>query len=113
MKTLIKLIVVALIANALWRVATAYTTFYRFKDSINEAAMQGTTEADLKQKVVELARTYDLPVTAEDLTVTRDVQHVSVKTSYTSPVAVLPGYEYPWPFTVDVDAYVIAAPVRR
>jgi hypothetical protein len=38
---------------------------------------------------------------------------VSVKTSYTSPVAILPGYEYQWPFSVDVDAYVIAAPVRR
>jgi hypothetical protein len=107
-KTLTKLIVVALIANALWRAGSAYTTFYRFKDSIYEAAMQGTTEADLKQKVVELAHTYDLPLTAEDLTVTREVQHVSVKTSYTSPVAVLPGYEYQWPFTVDVDA-----PVRR
>ena len=113
MKTLLKLIVVALIANALWRAGSAYTTVYRFKDSIYEAAMQGTTEADLKQKVVELAHTYDLPLTAEDLTVTREVQHVSVKTSYTSPVAVLPGYEYQWPFTVDVDAYVIAAPVRR
>ena len=113
MKTLIKLIVVALVANALWRVGIAYTTFYRFKDSINEAAMQGTTEADLKQKVVELARTYDLLLTSEDLTVTRESQHVSVKTSYTSPVAVLPGYEYQWPFTVDVDANVIAAPVRR
>jgi hypothetical protein len=112
-KTLLKLIVVALIANALWRAGSAYTTFYRFKDSIYEAAMQGTTEADLKQKVVELAHTYDLPLTAEDLTVIREVQHVSVKTSYTSPVAVLPGYEYQWPFTVDVDAYVIAAPVRR
>ena len=113
MKTLIKLIVVELVENTLWRVGIAYTTFYRFKDSINEAAMQGTTEADLKQKVVELARTYDLPVTAEELTVTRDVQHVSVRTSYTSPVAILPGYEYRWPFTVDVDAYVLAAPVRR
>jgi hypothetical protein len=112
-KTLIKLIVVALVANALWRAGSAYATFYKFKDSIYEAAMQGSTEADLRQKVVDLARTYDLPLTADDLTVTREVQHVSVKTSYTSPVAILPGYEYQWPFSVDVDAYVIAAPVRR
>ena len=113
MKTLIKLIVVALVANALWRVGSAYRTLYWVKDSIKENTKQGTTEAELKQKVVELARTYDLPLTAEDLTVTRESQHVSVKTSYTSPVAVLPGYEYQWPFTVDVDANVIAAPVRR
>jgi hypothetical protein len=112
-KTLIKLIVVALLANALWRTAAAYATFYKFKDSVYEAAMQGNSETDLRQKVVELARTYDLPLAAEDLTVTREAQHVSVQGAYTRPVAVLPGYEYQWPFTVDVDAYVIAAPVRR
>ena len=100
MKTLLKLIVVALIANALWRTGSAYATFYKFKDAVSEAAIQeGNTEEDLKQKIVELAQTYDLPLTASALAVSR--------------VAILPGYEYPWPFTVDIDAYPIAAPTRR
>ena len=114
MKTLVKLIVVALLANALWRLGSTYATFYKFKDSVTEAASQeGTTEDELRQKVVDLARTYDLPLTAAAITITREAQHISVQGSYTKPVAVLPGYEYPWPFTVDVDAYPLATPVRR
>ena len=114
MKTLLKLIVVALIAHALWRTGSAYATFYKFKDSVSEAAMQeGNTEEDLKQKIVELAQTYDLPLTASALTVSREAHHTTVQASFTKPVAIRPGYEYPWPFTVDIDAYPIAAPTRR
>ena len=114
MKTILKLIVVALLANALWRAGSAYTTFYKFKDSIQEAAMQqGSTAQDVKQKIVELAETYDLPLMADDVTVTRDVHHTVVAASYTKPVAIFPGFEYPWPFTVDIDAYMIATPAQR
>jgi hypothetical protein len=113
-KALLKLIVVALIANALWRTGSAYATFYKFKDSIYDAAMQeGSSEEDLKQKIVELARTYDLPLTASALTVSREAHHTAVQAAYTKPVAILPGYEYSWPFTVDINAYVIAPPTRR
>jgi hypothetical protein len=113
-KTILKLIVVALLANALWRVGTAYASFYKFKDSIFDAAMQpGSTEEDLKQKIVELAATYDLPLKPDALTVDRDVHRTAVQASFTKPVAILPGYDYPWPFTVDIDAYVIAPPTRR
>jgi hypothetical protein len=106
--------VVALLANALWRTGSAYATYYKFKDSIYEAAMQqGNTEEDLRQKIVELAQTYDLPLTADALAVNRDVHHTAVHASYTQPVAVLPGYDYPWPFTVDIDAYVLATSTTR
>jgi hypothetical protein len=113
-KALLKLIVVALIANAVWRTGSAYVTFYKFKDSIYEAAMQqASTEDDLKSKIVELAQTYDVPVTADTLDVNRDVHHTAVHASYTKLVAILPGYDYAWPFTVDIDAYVIATPGTR
>ena len=114
MKTLIKLIVVALLANALWRVGTAYTAFYRFKDSVTEAATLGEgTEEELRQKIAELASTHDLPLTPDDITVTREVHHTSVRGSFKKPVYVLPGVEYQWPFNVDVDAYPITQPIRR
>jgi hypothetical protein len=113
-KAIFKLIVIALLANALWRVGSAYTTFYKFKDSVYAAAMQeGSTEGELRQKIVELASTYDLPLADEDLTVTHDPHHTAVEGSYKAPVAILPGYDYPWPFHVDVDAYPIAPPTRR
>lgn len=114
MKAIFKLIVVALLANALWRVGTAYASFYRFKDSVYEAAIQeATTEEELRQKIAGLAETYDLPLTEDAITVTRDVHHTTIQGSYKKPVAVLPGYEYPWAFNLDIDAYVIAPPVSR
>ena len=111
MKTIIKLIVVAVLANALWHVGTAYAGFYKFKDSVSEAASQGeSTEA---QKIVELASTYDLPLAADDFTVTREVHHTAIRGSYKQRVAMFPGFEYQWPFNIDLDAYPIAPPTRR
>ena len=114
MKTILKLIVVAILANALWRVGTAYAAFYKFKDSVTEAASQGeSTEEELRQKIVELASTYDLPLTADDVTVTRDVHHTAIRGSYKQRVAMFPGFDYQWPFNIDLDAYPIAPPTRR
>ena len=114
MKAIFKLIVVALMANALWRVGTAYASFYRFKDSVYEAAMQeGSTEEELRKKIAGLAETYDLPLTEDAVTVTREVHHTTIQGSYTKRVAVLPGYEYPWPFNLDIDAYPVAPPIQR
>ena len=114
MKTILKLIVVAILANALWHVGTAYAAFYKFKDSVTEAASQGeSTEEELRQKIVELASTYDVPVRADDLTVVREVHHTSIHGSYKQGVAMFPGFEYQWPFSLDLDAYPIAPPTRR
>ena len=114
MKTILKLVVVALFANAVWRVGGAYATFYKFKDSVTAAAGDETrTEEEFRQKVADLASTYGVPLKIDDITVTRDPHHTAVQGSYKQPVAVLPGYDYQWPFTVDIDAYVIAPPTRR
>ena len=109
MKALIKLIIVVLLANALWRVASAYTSFYKFKDSVYAAAMdENRSEDDLREKIVELASTYDVPLTADTVSIHREVHRTTVEGSYKMPVAVLPGYEVQWPFSVQIDAYVIA-----
>ena len=113
MKALIKLIVVVLLANALWRVGSAYTSFYEFKDSVYAAAMdESKSEDDLREKVLELASTYDLPLTADTVSIHREVHRTTIEGTYKMPVAVLPGYEVQWPFSVDIDAYVIAPPTK-
>jgi hypothetical protein len=104
-KVLIKLIVTGLILNALWRVGAAYASFYEFKDAVRAAAMDpAKSEDDLRQKIVELASSYDVPVAADAIEIHRESQHTVVETAYTAPVALLPGYVYPWRFNVDVDA---------
>lgn len=111
MKTLIKLAIVALLANALWRLGTTYSSYYRFKDSVYSVIMQlGRSDDDLREKIAELATTYDVPLNAEDITIRREENHVVVEGSYKKAVGLLPGYEYPWGFNVSVDAYVTAPP---
>jgi hypothetical protein len=113
-KTLLKLVIVALLANALWRVGSAYATFYKFTDAINGAATEpGRTDEQLKDRIVELAGNYDVPLDADAVTIVRAENHTRVDAAYKKRVAVLPGYEYAWPFTISVDAYVIVPPTRR
>ena len=56
-----------LIANALWRIGTAYVAFYKFKDSVRSGVDgKGQSEEELRQKILELASTYDVPLAEED-----------------------------------------------
>jgi hypothetical protein len=113
MKIVLKLVIVVLMINALWRLGAAYVSFYEFKDSVRLAAMrEGQSDDVLRQKILELASTYGVPLAEEDITIRRAEHHTYVEGSYTAAVAVLPGYKYQWPLKVDVDAYVIVPPAE-
>jgi len=108
-KAIIKLVIVALFANAIWRVGSAYVSFYRFKDAGDEMALhsRGKTVEQLKDKVLELAASYDEPIDADAVSVRRDDPHLIVEGSYKKRVLLAPGFEYAWPFTLNVDEMVI------
>lgn len=112
-KTLIKLAIVALIANAIWRVGSAYISFYRFKDAVDEMALhsKGKTVEEMKDKVLDLAASYEEPLNADALSVRHEVPHLLIDGSYKKPVLLAPGFEYAWPFTLHVDEMVIT-PVK-
>ena len=64
MKTLIKLIVVVLILNAVYRVGSAYWTHYQFQDSIQELAQfsEHATPDELRTRILEQAGTLGVPL---------------------------------------------------
>ena len=103
-KTLIKLAIVALLANGIWRIGSAYMSFYRFKDAVDEMALhsKGKTLDELKDKVLELASSYDEPVDADAVTVRREDPHLIIEGSYKKRVLLAPGFEYALPFTLNV-----------
>jgi hypothetical protein len=112
LKLLVKLALVALIANAVWRIGSAYIQFYRFTDAVTQAAQFGTerSRADLPQRVAQLASEYDVPLSVNDFTVQRDDRnHTVIDGSYTQPVDLAPGYRYAWPFTLHVDVLNVGA----
>ena len=108
-KSIIKILIAVALANALWHVASAYLSYYRFKDSVNELAIRssGRTESQLKAKVVELAAMYDEPLEAEAVEVRKDEQHTYIDGSYVKTISLFPGYDYPWPFVIKIDGFVI------
>ncbi len=104
-KLIIKLAIAALVANATWRVGNAYLSYYRFTDSLTQAAQFGgnKTDAELHARMMELAQTYDIPIDDETLTIQRNRDHTVIVGDYTQPIEVAPGYQYPWRFKVSID----------
>ena len=108
-KSLIKILIAVAIANALWHIASAYISYYKFQDAVNEQAIHsgGRSETQLRNKVIELAGTYGEPIDPDAVAVRREEEHTIVETKYIKPVALFPGYEYQWPYSLKVDAFVI------
>ena len=109
MKTLVKLIVAALIIHATWRAGTVYFRYYQFKDGVQQTAQfSGTrSEGDLHNRVMELANQMQVPLDSERLRVRREDNHTLIDATYDERIELLPRYHYPWQFRVNVDAFTI------
>jgi hypothetical protein len=107
-KLAIKLAIVALLANATWRVGSAYATHYRFTDAVQATTQfRGQrTDEQIHDRIIDLASQYDVPVSGDSLTVKRDANsHTIVDGSYAKPIDLAPGFTYRWPFTIHVDTF--------
>jgi hypothetical protein len=103
-RTALKLIVVLLILNALFRVGSAYWTHYHFQDEVQQLAQfsERATPEELRDKVLAAAASYQIPLDAEALTVTRSTGRIEVDASYSRDIEVVPTYKRHWPFTIHV-----------
>ena len=108
-KLIVKLAIVALVANATWRVGNAYLSYYRFTDALTQAAQFGgnKSDAELHARMMELAQEYDVPIDDDTLTIQRDREHTIIVGDYTEPIEVAPGYKYSWPFKVSIDTFSV------
>jgi hypothetical protein len=108
MKTLIKLIVAAVVLNAAVRYADAEWKFYKWKDSSYQTLTLGvdTPPDRLREQILARAADLKLPVAAENVAVTREGLRTSARGSYRRDIELFPGYLYPrdFAFTVEVAA---------
>lgn len=115
-KTLVKLAVVALIANASWRLFTVYSAHWKFVDAVEYTTQYRGDMSDeqVRERLLELAAQFDIPVTEESLLLTHESTHTIVDTKYARDVEVLPGVVYSWPFKLHVDTFMLqgAGPAR-
>jgi hypothetical protein len=104
-KALVKLAIVALLANASIRVGSAYIMHYKFTDSVQQTTLFRGKRTDdmLRTRVFELASDYDIPVTDADLTLRSEDHHTIVEGAYRREIEVVPGFRYAWPFSFYID----------
>ena len=105
MKVLLKLAIVALLANMTWHLWGVYSSHFKFKDAVQSATQYGTekSEQELRSRIMELATQYDVPVTDENFTLRREENHTIAEGTYTRPVELRPGFSYPFTFKWRVD----------
>jgi hypothetical protein len=112
MKLLIKLAITAFLANAAFRIGTEYLTHYKFRDSVREAAMyKAASDDELRQRVLETAAAYSIPLKDDDFTIRRDSTEAFIQGSYTKPIELVPGFPYAWRFNWEVEAIVSTVPI--
>jgi len=111
MKLLIKLAITALIANAAFRLGTEYVTHYKFRDSVREAAMyRAGSDDELRQRVMEAAAAYNIPLADDAFTVRRDSGQAFIRGSYAKPIELVPGFPHSWRFDWEIEALVNDVP---
>jgi hypothetical protein len=109
MKTIIKLIIAALIIHATWRAVVVYMRFYEFKDEVTQIAQFGVNQTDnqLANGVRDAAKRRAIPLDPGAIKVRRENHHIIIDTSYLEQIELLPRYFYPWNARVHVDVLTL------
>ena len=116
MKVLLKLAIVALLANATWHLWGVWAAHFKFKDAVQSASQfnGSKSESELQSRILELAAQYDLPVTENNFTLRREQNHTIIDGTYVRPVEFLPGFRFPLTFNWHVDTFTMTgAPGER
>ena len=105
MKLILKLVIVALVANAAWKIGNAYLSHYKFTDAVEQTTLFRGTRTDdvLLRRVIEIASDFDIPVTENDVSLRTEDHHTIVDGAYRRTIEIVPWYVYSWPFTFHID----------
>ena len=105
----VKLAIVGLLANAVWRVGGLYASHLRFTDAVQQAAHYRGDKSDtqMHDRVFALASQYDIPIDDDTLSITHENNRTLVDGEYKRSVELVPGFVYKWPFKIHIDAPTI------
>jgi uncharacterized membrane protein len=123
MTTIIKLLVAALILNAVAQASLAAYKSYTFEDSVHEALLfaPSAADADIIERIGGLADEQEVPLETSKINITRTPNEVRVQMSYVEDISLVPGiYRKAWTFNPSSSARILAgvsipskAPRRR
>ncbi|MFN2445083.1 MAG: hypothetical protein ABR606_05800 [Vicinamibacterales bacterium] len=111
MKTLLKLLIVAVVLHGATRATIATWRHYQFQDAVEEEMIFADVRATpdvLHDRVMELAHQYEIPLDNDALQVTKTGFRTQVSAAYTEQVKLVPRfYEPTWTFDASVDVRAI------
>jgi hypothetical protein len=98
LKRLIELVIAVVFVYAGWHAGVAYFHYYQFTDAISELALFAgkSTEDELRQRVLQLAGQYEIPLEPDAVTIHTGAEVTQITAPYTQPVNLLPNYIYNW-----------------
>jgi hypothetical protein len=113
MGALLRIALIVAILNGVARVGIAYWSFYLFKDHAQQTAIfGGQTPPDVLQyAVLEKAHELFLPVTANQITITRSGPRTLIQADYVQTVEYFPSQTYPMKFSFAVEGFFMASGV--
>jgi hypothetical protein len=113
MKTILKLLIAAIVLNAAVHGGLAAKHYYEFKQAAQEAVLFGadTPVTDIRQMILERAQALNLPLAADDVKVNRQGGRTWADASYRQAIEVFPNQNYKmnWSFSVEGYSMVLGA----
>jgi hypothetical protein len=104
-RTLIKLALVALVANALVHIVPVYWNYFKFQDAVQETARFSArrSERDVQERVLSIANRFEIPVDLDDIRVRKEGEKTFVEMAYGAEIEYFPRRIYPVHFDVKVE----------
>jgi hypothetical protein len=109
LKTIVKLVIMLAILNAVFRAGSAAWTYYEFKDAVQQTLLFGsrTPPSELHTKILAKAGEFEVPVTPENVSVQREDKRTWASVVYTEPVEFFPSYSRPITFRFTVEEIAV------
>ncbi len=116
MKTVIKLVIAALLVNAAYRGGSVFLKYYQFKDETQQMILFGQAETvqALASQILNEATKREVPLDGDGIEVKREGMRTVAEVSYNEKIEVFPRYFYPVDFSFSAEAYGVAgaSPVK-
>lgn len=107
MKTIIQLLIVALVVNAVFQAARSYYAFYDYRSNLIEEVQRPriASTSQLRQRAIDLAVDYGIDLEQDDVRIRVEGDRTYVDFSYVDDVPFIPKYYIrPWAFEGSVSA---------
>jgi len=110
MKTVIKLLIAAVLLHGAFRVGAAYWALYQYEDALQQIAQfAGNRPAkEVHEQALKKASEMALPISSESIQVRKSDREIFIDAAYVQPVQLFPTYYYPWEFKASVKAWTRA-----